>query len=178
MARRLAVLMVLGAVSGCDDGYHTCYGDWGEAEALVDTSGDVPIFDWELGTAYAVTVYAADDELGSPLWHLQCGGDNLEHDDRLEEQVCIRTPLVYGERPDSEYLDTVNLTGPEPLEPGVRYRVQLNTMVEADGEEPESDGELFDWLDWESDRDDPGCGSGFSSEAEFVAPDPGASDVE
>ena len=149
------------------------------AEGLVDAEGDVPIFDWAFGSAYAISVYEYEgEELGREMWHVQCGSDNLARNERLESQVCIETPIAYGERPDSEFLDTVNLTRPKALEPGARYQILLSTMVEDDGPELESDSS--GWLDFLEgpDQDDGSCGSGFSAEADFVAPGPGVPEEE
>lgn len=159
---------------GCvDRTYMPCSGSNEDAEARVDTSGGAPVFDWEYGTAYAVSVYQVDEEdpWAHEMWFVQCGGDNGSDDLRYEGAVCIETPLEYGEDIRSPYLDTVNLTRPKPLAPGVAYRVELHTMIEDDGPRrvPENDL-LAEIQSWTPDRDDPRCGSGFSAEVEFVAP--------
>jgi hypothetical protein len=166
MARWMVAVML---VAGCDRTYIPCAGGNELVDGVVDTSGGIPVFDWEYGTAYALSVY--DLERAKTVWHVQCGGDRLSNDDRLEEQVCIETPIAYGEEVHSEYLDTVSTTRARPLTPGASYLVSLHTMIEDDGPSPERDGpEWLDFLDWQSDRDDPHCGSAFSAEVEFVAP--------
>ncbi len=164
------------AAGGCvDRTYADCLGGNEILErAVVDLSSGEPVFDWDLGTAYALTVeeVGADGEgLGAAMWHVQCGGDNLTEDRRFEEQVCISTPLAYGEPVTSEFVDSVNSTEPRPLEPGVTYRVLLNTLIEDDGPRPVPDNEVLATIQsWTPDREDPRCGTGFSAEAEFVAP--------
>lgn len=178
MVRSLAVLVGLVATSGCDRYYGPCNGRNELADGLVDTSGDVPMFDWEFGSAYAVSVYEVDGtESGREMWHVQCGGNNNGNNEQFEEQVCLSTPIVYGERPDSPFFDTVNFTRPKTLTPGTTYRVSLNTILEEDGPEPESKTpEWLDFLDRTAEHDDPHCGAGFSAELDFVAP--GSDDIE
>jgi len=171
MRRWAVVWLGVGAAAGCDRTYGSCSGQNEFTSAAVDTSGEAPVFDWEYGTAYAVSVYELDGgELGREMWHVQCGGDNLEDDKGYEESVCIETPLVYGERVESPFLDTVNLTRPKPLEAGAPYQLWLSTLVEEDGPEPERSG-LFSVLErMSAERDDPRCGAGFSAEVDFVMP--------
>jgi hypothetical protein len=124
-------------------------------------------------TAYALSVYQVidGDPFGSLAWHVQCGGDNLTNDRLFEEQVCIRTPIAYGEEVVSEFLDTVNSNRARPLEPGATYRVQLNTLIEDDGPRPVPDNDVLEEIQsWSPDREDAHCGTGFSAEVEFVAP--------
>lgn len=175
MVRSMAALVALSAVVGCGNTYGPCDGRNAWADGAVDLSGDQPVFDWEFGTAYALSVYELDgDDLGRVMWHVQCGGDNLENDERLEEQVCIETPIAYGAKVDSPFLDAVNLTRPKDLVPGARYQVRLNTLTEEDAVVPEAEHPAWmDFLDWQTDRDDPHCGSGYSAEVDFVAPEPG-----
>jgi hypothetical protein len=168
MVRWMAAAVML---AGCDRTYMSCYGENEEAEGVVDTSGEVPWFDWEHGTAYAISVLESDGDDGRRMWHVQCGGDNLENNETLEEQVCIETPIAYGDEVDSEYVDSVAMIRARPLTSGASYVVWLSTMIEADGPEPEREGPgWLEFLDWESERDDPGCGTAFSAKVEFVAP--------
>jgi hypothetical protein len=170
MARWTACVWAFGVVVGCDRTYGPCNGANEWADGAVDTSGEVPVFDWAYGDAYAVSVYELDgDELGKEMWHVQCGGDNLEDDERLAQQVCIETPLEYGARIDSPYFDHVNVTHPKPLEPGVPYRLWLSTMTEDDGPRIEPNNPvLAEIQSWTPDREDKRCGSGFSAEVDFV----------
>lgn len=166
---------VLSAIGCVDRTYGDCLGANEMVEAAaVDVSTGVPVFDWDLGTAYALSVDEIDEDgerVGTTMWHVQCGGDNLSNDLRFEQQVCIQTPLAYGEDVVSEFLDTVNSTRARALEPGVTYRVSLNTLVEDDGPRPVPDNDvLAEMQSWTPDREDPRCGSGFSAEVEFVAP--------
>ena len=158
--------------AGCvDKTYGDCLGSNETVEGLVvDTSSDRPVFDWDLGTADALSVYEADgDELGRLMWHVQCGGDNLTDDRLFHEQVCIETPIAYGEAVDSEFLDTVNSTRARPLEPGVAYRLELHTLLEDDGPRPVPDNPVLATMQsWTPDREDAHCGSGFSGEVDFV----------
>jgi hypothetical protein len=141
-------------------------------DATVDLTGGVPEFDWDFGTAYVVSVDALDEDggHGRTMWHVQCGGDNLEDDNRFEESVCIETPIAYGERVRSEFLDSVNLTRAKALTPGETYLLTMATLVEDDG--PTPDSKLPDWLgflDRRAEHDDAHCGTGFAAEVEFVA---------
>lgn len=163
------------ATTGCATSYGPCLGNNEPTEAVAETLDGEVVFDWAPGTAYALSVYeyGADGETAREMWHVQCGGDNLEDDHRLETQVCIRTPIAYGEDVGSQYFDHVNFTRPKALTPGATYQVRIDTLVEDDGPPPPSD--LPGWLQVferknRGDRDDPHCGSGFSAEADFVAP--------
>jgi hypothetical protein len=174
MVRPVVAWVVLG-VAGCEQTYLPCAGGNEEADAVVDASGDVPVFDWEFGTAYALSVYELDgDETGRTMWHVQCGGDNLEDAGSLEAQICIETPIAYGEEVHDPDRDRVNSVRAASLEPGARYQLWLNTMTEDDG--PPQETVLPDWM--ESDRDDPHCGSGFSAKVDFVAGEGGIFESE
>ena len=170
------VAMVVGALlllGGCDRMYGDCYGDNEEAEAVVEELDGEIVLDWEFGTAYAISVYELDgDRLGRSMWHVQCGGDNLENDDQLEEQVCIRTPIAYGEEVRSPYFDSVGYERPKQLVPGVRYQAILSTLIEDDEPPPPPEPSVFSalvgWLPERQTRDDPRCGRGYSAHVDFV----------
>lgn len=166
---------ILLAMTGCETSYGPCLGSNEQSDVVAESIDGEVVLDWELGTAYALSVYesGADGEPGRAMWHVQCGGDNSEDDQSLESQVCIRTPIAYGEDVDSPHFDHVNFTRPKPLTPGVTYTARIHTLVEDDGPPPPSD--LPQWLrmferDDRADREDPQCGSGFSAEVDFVAP--------
>jgi hypothetical protein len=160
----------LATLVGCDRQYGSCSGGNAPADGVVDTSGDVPVFDWEFGTAYALSVYEMDgNDFGKSMWHIQCGGDNLDNDEELEENVCIETPIAYGDRIDSAYFDDVNFTPPKPLEAGAPYQLILATLIEDDGPRIEPNNPVMAEIQsWTPDREDKRCGSGFTAEVDFV----------
>ena len=168
--------MMIGAavmVMGCGQRlYGPCNGANEATDGEIDLGGEVPVFDWRFGTAYAISVSEDDDgQYGRTVWPVQGGGENGADGDDYAENVCLRTPIAYGERVDSPHFDTVNYVRPKPLVPGKRYLVSLNTLTEADPEMPEP--ERPDWLEFLPTRerdDDPSCGSGFTAELAFVAP--------
>lgn len=166
------MLLLVGLVACDGPSFGQCYGETDTLSATVDLDGE-PVFDWEMGTAYALSVDEVDDRgrTVANQWHVQCGGDNLEDDEEFEETVCIQTPITYGEEVDSPFLDTVNLTRPKALESGKTYRLLLATLTEEDGVRPPPD-EWDEYLtDWLPDRaDNPHCGSAFIAEVSFVLP--------
>jgi hypothetical protein len=125
------MLLLVGLVACDGPSFGQCYGETDTLSATVDLDGE-PVFDWEMGTAYALSVDEVDDRgrTVANQWHVQCGGDNLEDDEEFEETVCIQTPITYGEEVDSPFLDTVNLTRPQ----GARVREDLPAAARhADG---------------------------------------------
>jgi hypothetical protein len=171
--RRWVVVLVLGA-AGCDASYDECFGVNQELPASVILDGETPVFDWELASAYVVSVAEVDDR-GRAIeetWRVQCGGDNDDNDELIEEVVCIETPIAYGDRVDSPFVDGVNRVRAKALLSGTTYRLTLATLLEDDGPEPEpAHPELADLLDWLPDRgDNPNCGSLFTGQVDFVAP--------
>ncbi|MEQ1570223.1 MAG: hypothetical protein ABMA64_31605 [Myxococcota bacterium] len=166
----------LALLAACDRHYGQCYGVSEVAETTLEFVDGVPVFDWELGTAYAVSVYELEEgDLGRSMWHVQCGGDNLEDDGTYESNMCIEAPLTYGEPIESEYFDTVNFTRPKALEPGVTYQFRMATLTEDEGPpppptDPSPLAPLVDWLPDREERDDPHCGALHSAEVDFVLP--------
>ncbi|MEZ4234876.1 MAG: hypothetical protein R3F59_01655 [Myxococcota bacterium] len=176
-------VLVAAAAAGCGGGrvFMPCGGHSEALDVAVEMVEGVPVFDWAPGTASVLAVSELDDDdvRGREVWRVQCGGDNLEDAADFDASVCIRTPIAYGDVVSAPGLDTVSSTSAEPLTPGRRYVLRIDTMSQEDAEVPQR--ERPGWLaflagdgDGKSDRDDPNCGSAFTAEVPFEAPDPDA----
>ena len=147
----LLTTLTLGGLQGCG-AYLPCSEEYqSDPQLSADTTSELdgspaPTFTWGNGNAAAVVV---NDASGDNIWRLQCGGDNGSDPSSLESQACIPSPLVYGDVPESEYLDTVNTTAAEALQPASTYTI------------------LVDW--WTA-SDDPSCASAHHGTFDFTMP--------
>jgi hypothetical protein len=115
--RTMSSVWLLG-LAGCG---HVCEVLEEQFEVTVDSSGEQPLFTWDVGEASSVGV---QDHDGREIWSFQCGklGDNgLDN--------CIESGVTYGVTTDG----TTESTPMEPLEPGVTYVVWVEHYEKAEG---------------------------------------------
>ena len=146
-ARLLLMMMALGSW-GCG-AYEDCDGEIPDADQdvaiSVETDSGVPVFLWDQGDAYAMSVWLTSDEGRNDVWHIQCA-----EGDSIETAACIPSPHTYGDAPpaNADAADVSATSGPE-LTSGESYTVSIATHAASD---------------------DDSCSISHSGEATFEAP--------
>ena len=129
MKRLVPVLCLL---SACSSSYDYCSPeDRREFEPTIDTSGEVPSFEWTPGDASVITVFGPEyQDQGDPqYWHIGCIGGAT-----LEESACIPSGIAYGDTPSSEFFDTKNTTNAKALTSGEEYSAMVVSWTASDSE--------------------------------------------
>ena len=131
--KKLIMMLAVVGTWGCGT-YEDCDGEILEAEQdvviTVDTSSGVPVFSWDQGDAYAMSVWLTSDDGQNDVWHIQCA-----EGDTLETAACIPSPHTYGDAPpaNADSADLSDSSGAE-LTSGETYTVSVATHMASDDE--------------------------------------------
>ena len=101
----------------------------------VDTTEDVPVFNWEGDNSSDLYVSDANDDT---VWNLTCdckaneesqGNECRDNDEEdWEYRACLAPPIRFGEKPDTPRLDSMIYEPAEELEAGQEYLVKIMTF--------------------------------------------------